>query len=321
MANIILSLIIPIYNSEKYIVKCLNSVINQLTSECEIIIIDDGSTDNSIKIINDLFNKFIENNLLKLINIENNGPGYARNKGVELSKGIYIGFIDSDDIVYNNYIERILYCIKNTNSDIIQFNYKIFYENYLCKSLKIKFMHNSFGDFELDNVRHEIFGIGKWFPWARTFRREILTKYPFPVGVFYEDTLCIPFIFLNSFRISLLDNCLYGYRINPLSTTSNHKIEHRDTLFIFFNYLIKHQDSISINILKIQTARGLSYFSAEFKDNYFISNEIPFKINLINNKYRLWKYLCFADRLFLINPRIYHLIDRIRLYFIFNYRK
>lgn len=107
-----LSIVIPVYNVEKYIERCLNSIFN-LNLENEIILIDDGSTDRSLEIIE----KIKENNInenIKIIRQSNQGPSEARNKGIEIAEGEYISFIDSDDFVdKDKYRELIVNTMKN----------------------------------------------------------------------------------------------------------------------------------------------------------------------------------------------------------------
>ena len=101
-----ISIIIPIFNDEKYLSACLNSIINQTIKNIEIICVNDGSTDNSSNILQS-FNNF--DNRFIIINQTNQGSGYSRNKGIDLSNGKYISFLDSDDMYYNNYALELLY--------------------------------------------------------------------------------------------------------------------------------------------------------------------------------------------------------------------
>lgn len=99
-----LSIIIPVYNTEKYLHRCLDSAINQTLTDIEIICINDGSTDNSLSILNEYAAK---DERIRIVNKKNEGAGVARNTGIILAKGNYIGFIDSDDYVDNNYFEEL----------------------------------------------------------------------------------------------------------------------------------------------------------------------------------------------------------------------
>lgn len=98
------SIIIPVYNSEKYLARCLDSAINQTLKEIEIICVNDGSTDNSLKILQDYQLKDIR---IKILSKRNEGAGIARNHGMLQAKGEYIGFIDSDDYVDIKYFEEL----------------------------------------------------------------------------------------------------------------------------------------------------------------------------------------------------------------------
>lgn len=100
------SIIIPIYNTEKYIKDCLDSVVNQTLDDIEIICINDGSTDNSLKLINDYAKR---DKRIKVINQENKGQGTARNIGIKESKGEYIGFVDFDDYIDLKMYEKLFY--------------------------------------------------------------------------------------------------------------------------------------------------------------------------------------------------------------------
>lgn len=113
---ILLSIIIPVYNVEKYLQKCLESIIFQLTIEEELIILNDGSTDNSKKICE----KYKGENI-KFIDKENEGCSITRNKGVEIAKGKYVWFIDSDDFIEDNSIKEIRKIINKEEVDVILF--------------------------------------------------------------------------------------------------------------------------------------------------------------------------------------------------------
>ena len=99
-----ISVIIPVYNSEKFLKKCLDSIINQTLNDIEIICIDDGSTDKSLRILNNFADK---DNRITIINQKNSGPSAARNKGIENAKGEYIGFVDSDDWIDLDFYEKL----------------------------------------------------------------------------------------------------------------------------------------------------------------------------------------------------------------------
>ena len=117
-----ISVIIPTHNSEKYIMDCLNSIFTSTYTNYEVIIVDDGSTDNTINYI-----KSIKNHDIKIYYCNNKGPGFARNIGIKHSKGKYIYFIDSDDTINSDTFELLLSEMKG--NDIVIGNYKIIYDD------------------------------------------------------------------------------------------------------------------------------------------------------------------------------------------------
>ena len=115
MENKLISLIIPVYNTEKYLRNCLDSIVNQTYKNLEIIIINDGSTDNSLNIINEYASK---DKRIKVLDIPNSGGGNARNKGLDIAKGDYIGFVDSDDELELSMYEIMYKYLTKNNADM-----------------------------------------------------------------------------------------------------------------------------------------------------------------------------------------------------------
>lgn len=113
------SIVVPIYNAEKFIDRCFESLINQTYKNTEIILINDGSKDNSLKIIKEYEKKYDN---VHVFSQENKGPGEARNKGISLSTGNYITFVDSDDFIEKDYVEKLM--SKSKNMDIVICGYK-----------------------------------------------------------------------------------------------------------------------------------------------------------------------------------------------------
>lgn len=115
-SDFLVSVIVPVYNSEKYLHRCLESIINQTYKNIEIILIDDGSTDNSGKICDEYA---LKDGRIKVIHTENKGPAAARNKGIENSRGEFIFFVDADDFIENNAIDLLIENYQRTKADMI----------------------------------------------------------------------------------------------------------------------------------------------------------------------------------------------------------
>ena len=119
-----LSIIIPVYNVEAYLMRCLNSVLKQDLSqnEYEIICIDDDSCDKSLEILNQYKNK--NENIKILVNETNRGQAFSRNRGIEEAKGEYIIFVDADDAIEENKLAEIYDLSKKENLDVLEYSYK-----------------------------------------------------------------------------------------------------------------------------------------------------------------------------------------------------
>ena len=124
MQEELISIIIPVYNAEKFIKRCLDSIINQTYKNIEVICINDGSTDNSLKILKEYEKKYF---FIRVYNQKNCGSGKTRNRGIDLSKGNYITFVDADDYIEKDYISKFI--SKYYNMDIVICGYKKYDEN------------------------------------------------------------------------------------------------------------------------------------------------------------------------------------------------
>lgn len=125
------SVIIPVYNSEKYIHECLESIVNQTLKDIEIICIDDGSVDNSLNILKEYAQK---DDRFTILTQQNKGAGIARTEGVKIAKGDYIGFVDSDDWIDLNYYETLYNKAVVENADIVRTTYKVTYADLVKES-------------------------------------------------------------------------------------------------------------------------------------------------------------------------------------------
>ena len=209
MENQLISIIVPIYNVEKYLKQCIESIISQTYRNIEIILVDDGSPDNCGKICDEYSQK---DKRIIVIHKENGGLSDARNKGIDIAKGDYLTFIDSDDFVNIDYIEKLYNSIKlnntklaqcgiskvNENNEIIEkLNYD---ENYIKTSHEI--LNELYGKHLIENV----------VVWNKMYAKELFRNIRFPVGKIHEDEFTTYKIFYSVDRISLLSDCLYNYR-------------------------------------------------------------------------------------------------------------
>ena len=212
-----ITIIIPVYNSEKYIADCLNTMLNQTYKNIEIILVDDGSTDNSLTLISKYNDKRI-----KVIKQNNSGANIARGNGIKNATGEYCLFIDSDDWIELNTVEILVNHLKNNDYDIIKFNginepSKLLKNNILNvndknKELSIKDAREIL--LTTNNLNNMCFSL---------YKTSILKK----INTFNikmsncEDYLDNLEIYCNANKILLINNVLYHYRENNNSTTKN----------------------------------------------------------------------------------------------------
>lgn len=197
------SVIVPIYNSEKYLEKCINSIINQTYANLEIILVNDGSTDNSLKICQE-FSKMDERILV--YSKINEGVSKARNKGIEISSGEYIVFVDADDTIHENYIKIML---ENSvdNYYLIKSNFK--------NSIKAKLYSKE--EFLNGLISGKVFGAC----WGYLFCREILKDIYFDNNTSYmEDAIFMVRYLLKVKYVKVIKEELYNYNYNTNSLTN-----------------------------------------------------------------------------------------------------
>lgn len=211
MNEIKISIIIPVYNTEKFLEKCLNSVINQTLKEIEIIIVNDGSIDNSLEIIKNF--QQIDDRII-LLNEQNGGSSIARNKGLEKSKAKYIYFIDSDDYLEEKTMfEEIYNKCEEDNLDMVIFDY---YNDFGNKKEYIKNIEVS--DNILINKEEYIKDLinGKWgiSIWGKLIKKNIFTEnnIKFPENIFMgEDLLTSLKLVFFSDKIGKINKAFYNY--------------------------------------------------------------------------------------------------------------
>lgn len=209
------SVIIPVYNTENYIDECIQSVLNQTQKELEIILVDDGSTDNSGEIIDRYVKKY--NNIFA-VHQENQKLGSARNTGVKQAKGEYIYFLDSDDYIANNMLEQCYICAKKNNLDFLFFDAWTFWEG----EDKLTFEYDRSGI----NIERDIFkGKEYWLKYYKCkgiyscapltyIKKEYINSYDikFEPGIFYEDMDWIVRMYRNANRIKYCPSKFYYRR-------------------------------------------------------------------------------------------------------------
>lgn len=290
------SVIIPVYNSENYLEKCLSSILTQTLTDIEIILIDDGSTDSSLEIIKQYSKKY---NNVKYKTKENEGQAVARNIGIEMATGEFISFVDSDDYIESTMLEKLYTKAQKEDSDIVICDYIEQYSNkkILRKSLYV----------DSDNLkkRYILCVAG---PCSKIIKTEIFKQnnIRFLENNIYEDLAIIPSLALYTNKICYCEEALYYYVIRENSTMQ--QIKYNPKLESIFNvieyvfnqfegkYFDEEIEFIYINhLLYAGCGRFLRYPNTQdmiSKIIYIIRDKYP---NWENNKY--FKTQSFGYRL------------------------
>lgn len=300
------SIIIPVYNGEKYLERCLNSIINQTYSNTEIIIINDGSTDKSLSIIE----KYKEmDSRIYLINQENMGVSESRNRAIKICSGRYVMFADCDDWFEENMVEKMVEIIKQENVDAVRCNY---YRNYLDGTEKnrekygIEITNKILNRDEIkENIIIKIInGELPAYIWLLIVKNEILKKVkPFNTNlammedtIFYIDMLAE----INSFYI--IDDYLYHYFCNSDSASKSSN-----------NYLRNLKNILLVNSIEKKYLKILDCNDRFYKEMYTTHAKMIENIcyNIFKTNSKSYTLKCFYD--IIKNEKVETILDNSNL--------
>lgn len=235
------SILIPVYNVEKYIVQCLDSVVNQTYNDYEVIVVDDGSTDSSGEICDNYHNRYP--GLFKVIHKENQGLISARRVAIKHATGDYCIFVDSDDYVAENLLSEINGFLNNNDIDIVIYPYTRF--NYDGMQEKCLYLANNGYIWNEENKKDllELLATTSMIDalWIKAIKTDILKNDPIDYSAYYdknmsEDTLQSIYPLTVAKSVGYLDISLYYYRYNPESISrcfSPKSVEKKNTVHVY----------------------------------------------------------------------------------------
>ncbi len=290
----LISIIVPVYNVEAYLKRCIESIINQTYKDIEIILVDDGSTDNSSKICDEYKNK---DKRIKVIHKVNGGLSSARNRGLDIAKGKYIGFVDSDDYISPKMYEILYKELINNKADMA-----------MCDSIYIKNDNKIINDYNItiftkkDAIKRLLTTDNKVNPsaWNKLYKKELFKNIRYPIGFVYEDIIttyliinkCKKIVYLNCklYKYNVRNNSIINYKnkntiYNKLEIVEKRakliKKEYPDYLNLVINNYIRH---LVFTILDIYSLNN-----KDFKNDIFLKKRIDYfkktKIKVLNIKY------------------------------------
>lgn len=215
-----ISVIVPVYNVEQYLTRCLESIICQTFADLEIILVDDGATDNSGKICDEFA---LKDSRITVVHKENGGLSSARNTGLDIAKGEFITFVDSDDWILPDAFEYLLNLIEKNEADIVSADYNFtdgrainknedYCEKEICGTEEILKFY-----LEQDRLHDR-----NDFPvWIKLYRKKMFSNIRFPYGKLYEDSITNFKILSNCKKYIKSSRIIYAYFQRPSSITNS----------------------------------------------------------------------------------------------------
>lgn len=241
----LISIIIPVYKVEKYLEKCIQSVINQTYENLQIILVDDGSPDNCGKICDEYAKK---DHRIEVIHKSNGGLSDARNKGLEIAKGEYIGFVDSDDYIEADMYEVLYNLLKQYNADVSICNFYTVSQG----KISIKNADNGINEYNRIEILKEIL-LDKniqSYAWNKLYKKELFDEIKYPIGKKYEDIGTTFYLLEKCNKVVVTGKSEYYY-INRQDSIVNNVTE--STITDYIELIMQRYDYIEKNIKELSS--------------------------------------------------------------------
>lgn len=318
MSQPLLSIVVPVYNTEKYLIRCIDSLLNQSYTNLEIIIVNDGSSDNSHKLIMDCYSPISK---IKYIPLANNmGLGYARNIGMQNSNGEYITFVDSDDWVDLDLYKVVLDKLKDNPAEIAVFGVQNEYDNFKSSSYRYNYLfENRISSNQamrlLTKEQNNNYFIST-VVWNKVYRTDVIknNQLLFLNNSYWEDDIFSFEVLMQINNVQIVPSVFYHYYNRPYSITNCITKKHIDDLISSFNYLKNQLNTKNTNTAYTQAFAALLdkcvcfLIDMIFKNESDISNQKNYIAYLMDS---LIKNYSFND--------IFEYLDIQRIKRLFNY--
>lgn len=283
-----ISVIVPVYKVEAYLHECVDSILAQTFSDFELILVDDGSPDNCGKICDEYAAK---DSRIRVIHQENQGQASARNAALDVAKGEFITFIDSDDLVSKVYLEKLLDAMqKDTDVTVCKF---LYFKEDSELNLQNENRKVDFKSYDSESIAAAIFnGIVSAGPCAKLYRSGVIDSVRFPVGKIHEDVAFTPIVCYAARKTVCFDEKLYYYRQHPNSTTHSRFTAKRYDVIWTTDFCIRYFESknalVIVKAAKKQRDYSLSTFAIlAYRDKVKVPAE--YRMSLTKALWRLRK--------------------------------
>ncbi len=312
-----ISLIIPVYNSEQYLARCLEAVLDQDYPNLEIVLIDDGSTDSSGVICDEYSSKFDN---VHVVHIPNQGASLARKKGIEAARGEYLTFVDSDDYIASNYVSTLYHLIEKNGTKISACGVKRICENENVIEVEDKNENDKLLDF--DELMPRFFKYEFWGFWGGLYHRSVFDGLIFPKAALSEDYYVKAQMFSNERQMAVTSAPLYFYEYHPNSLShtklSARAFEELENVKAVYDYVQVHCPDFSANALSNVVETSVKLFNMGAKSDYHQYSDKFAEIFafLKENKKQIWslevlnKHVRFMALGIIICPSLVRIVCR-----------
>lgn len=301
----LVSVIVPVYNVEKYLARCLDSIVEQTYQNLEIILINDGSTDGSGEICRQYAER---DSRIRLFHQENRGQSVARNVGLDNMTGEYIVFVDSDDYISPQFVEILLVALLRSNVLIARCKYVRVADQEDNKKLGTRVKDIPCRIIDKMEV-FDMFGVTDEYLWVYLYHKTIFKSLRFPAGKTWEDIRLFPELFWQIDKLCLVDISLYAYRQRPGSTTaSGPQKDFFDARFLEIafaqryglnKYIARIVQDLSVNLTYVDnnmTIKELRQYVKSIEDEVY---------RITGKRLISWRYLWFR-----VAPRSFRLVRK-----------
>ena len=323
--SIDISIIVPVYKVEKQLNTCIESILNQTFTNYELILVDDGSPDKCGEICDEYEKK---DKRIKVIHKKNGGLSDARNAGLDIAKGKYIGFVDSDDIIHPEMYERMYNFINKYNVDIVQCKFKKFKSiediNKLSNINNTNIEYYTSKEAIIDMIDNNKINVNTW---NKLYKRELFENERFPKGKIHEDEFLTYKLMYESNKIAYINEELYYYYQNDNGimngSTLIKRLDRIEALEERSNFFLKNGDKDLYNKSNTALFFALNKLYFIFKRNKQLRKEEQY-INLLKDKI-IKTASILSDNVYLSkkNIQIVNLINKnkifINIYYIQNW--
>lgn len=276
------SIVIPVYNAEKYVDKLLKDFMAQNLEKVEIILIDDGSKDNSFHICSEYAKK---SESIVVVHQENQGASAARNKGIQLAQGNYIVFVDSDDSISPNYVENVCSICEKEQADLIQF------DSYIKKAEEINIREFKLkeGYARLEDYYYYVLNQEVNEPWDKAYKAEIIHNHDivFDTNMTIGEDISLTLEFLRYVKkVYVHHSANYYYERNDAGICANAKLKHLDDMELLCRNMKNFVSQMDLNE-QLECAANSAMLKGVFRTVGMIRNGGERKKSILAKMYKL----------------------------------